>query len=73
MAQPLTVLQTCVLIASKPELESLISPELFSEMAGEIERVTTMYRRIQELISSATCSDEDGTTGLQPTPDVTLF
>lgn len=52
MAQPLTILQSCVLIAAKPELAKMATPEMLGDMAGEVERICGLFRCLQDLVGA---------------------
>ena len=52
MAQPLTILQSCVLIAAKPELAKMATPEMLGDMAGEVERMCGLFRCLQDLVQA---------------------
>lgn len=57
MAQPLTILQGCVLIAARPELAKIATPEILGDMAGEVERMCGLFRCLQDLVGA---NGEDG-------------
>ena len=52
MAQPLTILQSCVLIAAKPELAKMATPEMLGDMAAEVERMCGLFRCLQDLVGA---------------------
>lgn len=53
MGQPLTILQSCALVRLRP-LPSLEEAEAFvAEMAGEVDRLTHLYRSLRDLVENA--------------------
>ncbi len=56
MAQPLTVLQSCVLLATMPDLLKSASPDLLQDLAGEVQRLSATYAGLRDLLSLGQCT-----------------
>ncbi len=56
MAQPLTILQSYVLLAAMPDLLKSASPDLLQDLAGEVQRLSATYSGLRDLLSLGQCT-----------------
>ncbi len=60
MAQPLTILQSYVLLAAMPDLLKSASPDFLQDLAGEVQRLSATYSGLRDLLSLGQCTSVPG-------------